>query len=120
MTEEKSLFDLLEEAEEEEEEIEEEVKEKLKKAEIKRPKTPRAPRVPKLTAEKAEELIKEAIDQDYKKILLIKEILQYTKTEKALHTCGEILKGKSLPRTNKKTLANEVKRLINEKILQLT
>ena len=50
---------------------------------------------------------------------MIKNILEYTTTEKALHTCGEILQGKSLKRTNKKILAYEVKRLIDKKILKI-
>jgi len=118
MSEGKSLAELMREKQEIEVEEKPEEPEK-KESKLKVPRRPRVPRVPMLTLEKAEELIEQAKDNDYEKIKLVKKILKYTKTEKALHTCGEILRGKSLRRTNKKILAREVQKLISEKILGL-
>ena len=117
MTEEKSLADLVKE------------KQKIEKEEKEKPKPPKPPKIPikpritkppviKITNEWLESLIKNVEDEDYHKIIVIKEILKYTTTEKALHTCGEILKGKSLKRQKKTEIAREVKSLIDEKILK--
>jgi len=97
-------------------EIEKE-KTEIEKKEIKEIEKPKIPRKPKITSKEIEELINDSLDEDFNKILLVKNILDYTTTEKALHTIGEILKGKSLKRTNKKTLAKEIKNLIDQKIL---
>lgn len=88
--------------------------EQSKKTSPSPPKTPTKTKVSSIEETLNSLLEKTPTFEEFEKLEIIQGILKYTKTQMALNTCGEILKGKSLKRATKKKIGAEVISLINK------